>query len=308
MPDRSNLKIRAGRSGVHLFSRKTGLNIFLNEVRVPDALWARAPREISIALTNVCDLSCPYCYAPKNSAALDVEKIAGWLDELDANGCLGVGFGGGEPTLYRHFTEICRYAAKNTGLAVTFTTHGHRLNDSLAAGLVGVVHFIRVSMDGVGTTYEALRGCSFAAFKSQIATIRALAPFGINFVVNRYTLPDLNAAIDVAAEVGATEFLLLPEQQVRGAGGIDEATMGALQEWVLAYRGLIPLAINITAAANMPTSSVTPDETGLSSYAHIDSAGILKPSSYAQHGAIIGPGGVMEALDLLQTQGEEQKS
>ena len=77
-------------------------------------------------------------------------------------------------------------------------------------------------MDGVGDTYERLRGRSFASLLQRFEVIRNLAPFGINFVVNSLTLPDLDAAVALAAEVGASEFLLLPEQRVRGGGGIDD--------------------------------------------------------------------------------------
>jgi len=65
----------------------------------------------------------------------------------------------------RHCTAtsalLCKLAAKTTRLAITFTTHAHRLNEQLAAELKGYVHFIRVSMDGIGTTYESLRGREF---------------------------------------------------------------------------------------------------------------------------------------------------
>jgi sulfatase maturation enzyme AslB (radical SAM superfamily) len=161
----SQMKVRMGPSGIQLFDRTTGLNILIDEARVPTTLWAPAPRQLSVALTNACDFACPFCYAPKNPAKLDAEKVASWLRELDANGCLGVGFGGGKPTIYRGLTEVCHYTAKRTGLAVTLTTHAHRLDDSLIAALAGNVHFIRVSMDGTGATYEALRGRPFAVLR-----------------------------------------------------------------------------------------------------------------------------------------------
>src|SRR5712692_127084 len=100
--DGPDLKHRAGPAGIHLFDRTTGVNVLCDEIQVPHALWASAPRQISVALTNRCDLSCPYCYAPKNRASLDLKTLIGWLCDLDSNGCLGVGFGGGEPTLYEH--------------------------------------------------------------------------------------------------------------------------------------------------------------------------------------------------------------
>ena len=61
------------------FNRKTGLNVLFDEVHVPRAQWARAPRQISVALTNTCDLACPFCYAPKHHAVLEPETVIRWL-------------------------------------------------------------------------------------------------------------------------------------------------------------------------------------------------------------------------------------
>ena len=304
-PIRPQLKVRVGRDGIHVFERTTGLNLLIDEARVPVEMWAASPRYVSIALTNACDLRCPYCYAPKHKATLDSKRLFAWLDELDANGCLGVGFGGGEPTLHRDLPQLCRYVTERTGMAVTFTTHAHRLEDRLATKLRGNVHFIRVSMDGVGETYEMLRGRSFSSLLQRFETIREIAEFGINFVVNALTLPDLDAALALASQVDATEFLLLPEQPVHGRGGIDEHTMQALRGWVDTYQGTIPLSVSETGAAGLPACNPLPRETGLRAFAHIDASGVLKRSSYDMSGVVIGAGGVMEALNRLEpTTGE----
>jgi len=302
-----SIKIRLGPSGLHIFCRRTGLNVLCDEIQVPNELWAVAPRQVSVALTNACDLRCPYCYAPKTRAALDPTRLAGWLQELDANGCLAVGFGGGEPTLHEHFVKLCRYAAKQTNLAVTFTTHSHRIDQALAAALRGAVHFVRISMDGVGTTYEMLRGRPFGEFRARLNIIRSLAPFGINFVVNTNTMPDLNAALSLAAEAGASEFLLLPEYPVYGRGGIDPKTGRALQEWVSRYRSSLRLTVSEAGSDGMPAIPVVASETGVRAYAHIDAQGVLKQSSFDHDGIRIENSGVMDALRRLQSQEVESK-
>jgi MoaA/NifB/PqqE/SkfB family radical SAM enzyme len=294
------LKTRAGPDGVHLFSRTTGTNVLLNEISVPAAQWSLAPRQVSIALTNACDLSCPYCYAPKYRAHLKYERLTEWLNELDSGDCFGVGFGGGEPTLYRDFARLCKFVSKHTRLATTFTTHAHRLDDRLAAELKGHVHFIRVSMDGVGATYEALRGKAFDVFRRKLELIRELAPFGINFVVNASTFPDIDAAVAVAAENGASEFLLLPERATPGRGGIDGATREALRQWVSASCLNVRLGVSEADAAGFPTCDPLPNEKGLRSYAHIDASGALSPSSFDKVGVPIGPTGIFHALDELR--------
>jgi MoaA/NifB/PqqE/SkfB family radical SAM enzyme len=297
------MRWRAGPSGVHLFDRRTGLNCLFDEVQVSPEKWAAAPRHVAIALTNACDLACAHCYAPKQTAALAPDRVCRWLSELDANGCLGVGFGGGEPTLHRGFADICRYAAQETGLAVSFTTHGHQLFDGrLSAAIAGHVHFVRVSMDGVGRTYEAIRGRPFDAFLRCLGVVRALARFGLNYVVNRRTLPDLDAAAGVAANAGASELLLLPEMPVQGSGGIDPTTRSALACWVAAYRGPVPLSVGVSGAEGLPTCDPLRSESGLQAFSHIDAAGILKASSYDVHGVPIGEGSLMRAVKMLEAQ------
>ena len=292
-------RIRYGPAGIHVFERASGFNILIDEVRPPASTWAAAPRQVSIALTNACDLACRHCFAPKTRGMLEFHLLTDWLDELDAHGAMGVGFGGGEPTLYPKFVELCRYAAEKTGLAVTFTTHGHHLRDELIAALRGSVHFVRISMDGVGATYESLRGRSFDAFQKSLVGLKQLAPFGINYLVNAQTFLDLDAATQVAAEVGAAEFLLLPEQSVDQGGGIDPETTGALRAWVRAYRGAVRLAISERGAEDMPTCNPLTAEVGLRAYAHIDAHGILKPTSYDHEGVSISNAGVIAALQEL---------
>lgn len=292
-------KQRCSPVGLHLFDRSTGLNILLDEVPVPASLYSRAPRQVSIALTNRCDLACAHCYAPKSRDELRYDVVTRWLSELDANGALGVGFGGGEPTLYRNFVELCQYAARETRLSVSFTTHGHHIDEALAEALRGSVHFIRVSMDGVGATYEAIRRRSFRELQARLKFVRSIFRFGINIVVNERTLPDLDEAAAVAADVGACEFLLLPQAPVRGQPGPGDHTLQGLRRWVEAYSGPLKLCINEASADGFPTCDPLPEERGLRAYAHIDAAGVLKPTSYHATGVPIGQGGVLRALDHL---------
>jgi sulfatase maturation enzyme AslB (radical SAM superfamily) len=301
----SHLKIRAGAAGLHLFNRNTGINLLVEEIKLPLSKWSSAPRQVSIALTNACDLACHHCYAPKNSAVLDFDRLKGWLIDLDVNGCIGVGFGGGEPTLYPYFAELCAYTTKNTGLAVTMTTHGHHLSAQLIEELAGNVHFIRVSMDGVRATYESIRERSFDTLIQRITALGSIAPCGINFVVNSKTINDLDTAIEIATELGCSEFLLLPEQPTQKVQGIDKDTWSTLQKWVTRYRGNILLTVSQSEADRLPTCNPLDDEIGLNAFAHIDASGVLKGTSYDTSGIKILENGVMSALYELATSNQE---
>ena len=84
-----NRKVRIGPAGVHIFDRSTGLNILIDEVETKESAWSLAPRHVSIALTNACELSCPYCYAPKRPASLDFNLLSSWLKEAGRKRLLG---------------------------------------------------------------------------------------------------------------------------------------------------------------------------------------------------------------------------
>ncbi|ASW45335.1 radical SAM protein [Xanthomonas hortorum pv. vitians] len=294
------MKSRIGPNGVHLFDRVSGLNVLLDELRPKEAIWSTSPRQVSIALTNVCDLHCAYCYAPKHKASLHTDQVLGWLKELDTEGCLGIGFGGGEPTLHPDFVDICKRVAGETQLAVTFTTHGHRLTPQLVEHLKGSVHFARISVDGVGRTYEQQRGKQFASLLRGMESIATLSPFGINVVVNERTVVELDAMSELAQKVGASELLLLPQQATTAVASMDGVVGRALQDWVSSYRGKVRLAVSEAGASGLPTCDPLPDERGLQAYAHIDASGMLRASSYSPAYVKIENSGVLSALKRLR--------
>lgn len=294
------MQIRNGPDGIHIFNRESGANILIDELIPSKETWANAPRQISIALTNSCNLHCHYCYAPKNSHSLDSKQLCAWLRELDAGGCLGVGFGGGEPTLHKDLHILCEYINKNTKMAVTLTTNGILFNAKLASELKGHVHFVRVSMDGVGKTYEKLRGVPFEIFVNRLNIITTVGKFGINYVVNSDTVHDIYAAIKMAEDIGASEFLLLPEHSTKISKGIDGESLHMLRTFVGQYRGPMPLSISEYKADGFPVCKPLANEPPLQAYAHIDASGILRRSSFSNHGIAIKNKGIIRSLEMLE--------
>lgn len=297
---RMKCKVRLCEAGVHLFDRVSGLNVLLDEVKVPAGQVSRAPRYLSVALTNACELRCAFCYAPKYAAALDMDRVVAWVVELDGAGCLGVGFGGGEPTAYRRFAQLCTQIAESTSMAVTFTTHGHRLTPALADTLRGSVHFARLSVDGVGATYERLRHRPFAAVSSAAALLRSVAPIGINVVVNADTIGELDDLAEFAADVGASELLLLPEQPTAARPGISDADVERLIRWIRTAGTRVRLAISRSGLeASVPTVEVIPGERPLDAHMHVDATGVLRPHAYASTGAPI-EDSILDAMQALR--------
>ena len=294
------MKFRKGSDGLHLFERASGFNCLLNEVAFPESKWAKAPRFVSFALTNICDLSCRFCYAPKSGDFLPTTSVLAWSRQLDLNGCLSIGFGGGEPTLHKDFAKICREISKQTELGITFTTHGHHLDAANCEELVSSVNFIRVSMDGVGDTYESIRKRSFSSFLTQLELVSSKFNFGINYVVNEQTLPDLELALDLIVDRGAKTLLLLPEHL---DGYVNPLLKKKLASWI--EKSSKPIEISVSENGvddTLPIANPFNTEVGLNAYAHVTAKGEVSRTSFDLRNAVkIDPQeGIISALNLLR--------
>jgi molybdenum cofactor biosynthesis enzyme MoaA len=302
----SFLKIRRSAAGLHLFDRRSGLNVLDERVTFDVSKRDKAPRYVSLALTNACELQCPYCYAPKRPARLIRDKVLEWAIELDENGCLGVGLGGGEPTAHPDFVSICRDLSRSTDMALTMTTHGHRFDPRLTAQLDGHLNFIRVSVDGVGPTYERLRGRPFPELRSRLKEIGSIARFGINTVINESTIGDLDAVAEFAMEIGASELLLLPQMPGGGLDRIDPTTARTLADWIANFRGELPLTIS---AARVPNEVTVCDpsegESELEAHAHIDAFALLRANAFDKQTTKIN-GSVIASLESLRRRRKEK--
>ncbi len=283
------IQLRRDPIGLHYFCRDTGLNILMDEVQSPSSAWSVAPRHVSIALGNACDLKCSYCYAPKNTRRIPSESVIRWAEELDALDCFGLGFGGGEPTLYSNLTNICREITKRTSLSVSMTTHGHHFDGPLSGALAGNVHMIRVSMDGMDEVYERNRGRPFTHLKSRLPLIRDTARFGINYLINDDTAIDLTRAAEFAFGEGAYEMLLLPEVTKSGQLALSPKALDYLENWICENHLNFRLAISHIATnhVNAPWLPITDREHLDRELMHIDANGILHKDAFTRFGVRI---------------------
>ena len=158
---------------------------------------------------------------------------------------------------------------------------------------------VRVSVDGVGYTYERLRGRSYAALLERLAGLRHVAPFGINVVVNDDTVAELDALAELAALTGARELLLLLEQRVGAGAGASPEAVERLRSWVWGYTGEVGLTVSDGNADGLPVAEPFADQPAIERYAQLDASGILRPTSFAAHGVEIGERGLLTAYRQL---------
>ncbi len=166
------------------------MHVLIDEVQPEDDVVCAGPRTLSVALSNVCDLKCHFCYRPKNNARLEPAFVKRVAREADALGCLEITLGGGEPLLYPGIGALCEWIWTNTALGISLTTHGHRLVEPLASELEGRLSSIRFSIDGGEPYYSQVRGRPLQDLLKNVRAIRGRIPFGVNAVASPGHLAD----------------------------------------------------------------------------------------------------------------------
>jgi MoaA/NifB/PqqE/SkfB family radical SAM enzyme len=275
------MKLRKESRGLHFYDRTTGLHILADEVRIPVEDRDEGPEVISIAVTNTCDLSCAFCYAPKTRHMLSVPEIVHWCRELDRLGTLEVAFGGGEPTLFPGLADACRTIWTETKLGISITTHGQLLNEQLCDSLKGFVSVVRVSMDAPEPLYSSIRGLPLARVIKNIRQMERRAPIGINTVVNTQTIGGLDELAVIVRDLGAVDWLLLPEIK-NGEFTLSDSEWHRLDHWIVSRSNSFNLRTTTNAKAHL-TGPFLLDETP-EDYAHISANGYLRRCSYGSTG------------------------
>ena len=289
------MKIRKTEQGVHFFSRDSGTNLLLDEIEIPQGELARAPANVSVAVTNRCNRCCPHCFAEKGDEDLDYEVLCGWMDELDANGCMGVGFGGGEPLLHPRIVDLCRFVAKNTEMACTMTTNGDCLTQEMVDRLCCSVNFIRVSTNGAKGALGIL--------PYLCGRIRC----GVNYLVNEDSFASLERDVGEYEDMGVQEVLLLPQMTVGGCPGADASLISQVDDFLTNKRFRIRLSVSAVWAEHIHTAVEIPGDQGVRQYLHVSARGILKRSSFEPSGVKIGKDGIMSAIGkVYENEGVEQ--
>lgn len=112
---------------------------------------------------------------------------------------------GGEPLLYRHFTELVK-EAKSLGYRINLISNGAAVKGNLLDVLCEYVHLATISLDGAPDLHNELRG-NRKAFDMAQRAIEHLRdrgrPVGIAYCVSRPSLIDMPWAVNFAEATGA---------------------------------------------------------------------------------------------------------
>lgn len=137
--------------------------------------WAEYPQRqfvseypllVDIELSSLCNLTCPMCYTitdefkqQVNTKRMDWDLYKRIIDEIGGKvPAIRLSLRG-EATLHTKFIDAIRYAKEKGIREVSTLTHGGKLTlpyfeKAVKAG----IDWITISVDGVGATYESIRG------------------------------------------------------------------------------------------------------------------------------------------------------
>lgn len=277
------MKCRIEPGGIHYYCRKSGTHVLLDEVLTKPEEYTIAPRTVSIALTDECDFTCSYCYVNLRDRYLKKEEIISYCKQLDKLGSFDVAFGGGEPTLHPDLIEICQTIWNETKLGISITTHGHNLTDEIIQELKDNISFIRVSIDGIEPIYSRLRHRPLENLLPNLRAMKGQIPFGINTIVNKLTVNNLDDLKPLFFEYEAFELLLLPMWH-KGKYVLSEDDWLVLNNWIERNHKDIPIRISNTAKKYLNLPFLFDNAEWDNDYCFIGIDKTLRKDSFTNHG------------------------
>lgn len=181
-----------------LFDRDSGLNVLL-EGEETEGLRQTAPRTLLIAVTNVCNLTCHFCYRGLTAPSLwTYDSLLEFCQQANDWGVLEAAFGGGEPMLFPRWDEFICELYETTDLAINFTTNGTRLTPEFLRSVAGRYGQIRLSIYADNHWEETIR-----------LLVSEQARFGVNWLISRAELDGIEAKMGRLLALGVRDFLFL---------------------------------------------------------------------------------------------------
>ena len=285
------MKLRYEPFGLHYYKRETGIHFLVDEIIPKKEDYSIAPRTLSIAITNDCNSSCPFCHISKGGDYLEKEYILEVCQKFDELGSFDIAIGGGEPLLHPDIIEICQYLWDKTQLGVSLTTNGILLTDNLIDSIKDSISFIRVSVDSTNpSTYKSIRGIEFSELKNNISKLNGKIKFGINMVVTENTIQELDMMLLFVKEIGAEELLLLPKIE-NGVISLKKDGLKMLEKWINVNYDSFPIRILEQSRTEIDFPTLFNNDEYYLDYLYLSAKKSLQKNSYQKQG---------NTLDVLQ--------
>jgi radical SAM protein with 4Fe4S-binding SPASM domain len=165
-------------------------------------------RYLEFLITDRCNLRCLHCYIdPSEQNELSTEDVIKVLEEFNEMQGLKVLLSGGEPLMYRDFMRLNEFL-KEYPLRKVLLTNGILLKEENLSKLN--VHEIQFSIDGIGSSHEAIRGKD--TFSKTIQTLKMAIEFGfdvsVSTMIHRGNLDQFDEMESLFRELGVREWIV----------------------------------------------------------------------------------------------------
>lgn len=191
-------------------------------------------KNLSVQLTNHCNLQCPHCWADAGRSGhrqLPLPVVRRLIDQLVESGGTGITLSGGEPLLYPDLDDILSYIGSR--LTIRLLTNGTLIDREWARRFSRHDIYIQISMDGAcPQVHDAIRGAG--TFDRSMRAIRLLQECGLGDRLNLSTtimdanLTNLPDIIRMAEGIGVPLVRFLPLRRMGRAGRTWEDIAGGL--------------------------------------------------------------------------------
>jgi mycofactocin biosynthetic radical S-adenosylmethionine protein MftC len=167
-----------------------------------------APVNVTWEVTYACNLSCVHCLSDsggKREGEMTTEQALQVIDQLAAQKVFQFNIGGGEPFMRPDFLDLMDHA-HDKGMVTCISTNGTLIDERIARRLDHPLVYIQVSLDGAGeVSNDAIRGRG--SYKKVLNALDHLRKrnieVSINCVLTRYSYPELDNLVTLAASYGA---------------------------------------------------------------------------------------------------------
>ncbi|HUL57320.1 MAG TPA: radical SAM protein [Usitatibacter sp.] len=173
-----------------------------------------APLYVAWQITNECNLACLHCIEESGPGKAFKDELSpgefrGILDQFVELEVPYVSFSGGEPMVHPHFFEMAEHFCAGGG-QLKIETNGHYLTPENSRRLKDIgIKAVQVSIDGGSKeTFNRMRVLGqFDVVVDGTRNLRdAGVPIEVNFSPTHFNVHEIEAAVDLAYELGAYSF------------------------------------------------------------------------------------------------------
>lgn len=265
------MMLRREISGLHQYDRVSGLHVLLDEVKIPlEEAANRGPRHLSLMLTRRCNLNCSFCYVEKSASEAPLDFLIDICDAAKELQVLDVTLGGGEPTLYKAFSEFISYAWQHYTFGISVTTNAVDIAPLLE--VAGMLSSVRVSTD------NRLRPLN-RRLSQRIARLAEVHKVGANMLWSRGSSAWARETIDNLASLGTKNFLLIPEHNY-GTYLLSEDDWRDLDQFIRDQSENYQIMLTSDATTRVSTPMLNTEKENEFLFAHIDELGNIRRRSW----------------------------